>query len=167
MANNSKNQLDESFVGKSAADLGQLIAEQIKPIYQMIGVIVPVKSCSIIHALAGVDKATLTELAKQLQQSHQLIKQKIPKLLDLELIVVKQDDADKRRMLYSLTTLGKQQAQLLRDHSMQAVYNNLSEEINADIYQVLNQALTSLKAKDLFSRFQECGNDQGRKSDPA
>lgn len=147
--------LNQTFVGKAAEDLGQLIGEQIKPVYQSIGVIVPVKSCSIIHALEGVKHATLTELAKQLQQSHQLVKQKIPKLLDLKLIVVAQDPSDKRRQQYRLTDLGRKQAQLLQEHSMQAVYQSLSDEINADIFQVLNAAISGLKAKDLLSRFNE------------
>lgn len=142
-------------MGKYAEDLGQLIGEQIKPVYQKIGVVVPVKSCSIIQVLSGLESATLTELAKELQQSHQLVKQKIPKLLDLNLIAVAQDENDKRRMLYSLTSEGEAQAQLLREHSMQAVYQTLSDEIGADISQVLNAAIQSLKNKDLFTRFIE------------
>ena len=154
--NHANNQtVVRSFIGKQADDLGNLISEQIKPIYQSLGIFVPVKSCSIIHQLYVTKLATVTELAKALKQSHQLVKQKLPRLLKLELIESSNDPEDKRRVLYRLTQLGIDQAERLNQHSMAQVYANLCEEINADLYQVLTAAINGLKQKDLFSRFKE------------
>lgn len=150
--------IDRSFIGKQADDLGNLISEQIKPIYQSLGIIVPVKSCSIIHQLSLTKSATVTELAKALQQSHQLVKQKLPRLLKLALIDASNDPDDKRRVLYQLTQIGRDQAERLKQHSMTQVYANLSEEINADLYQVLTAAIEGLKQKDLLHRFNEHNN---------
>jgi len=145
----------KSFIGKQADDLSNLILEQIKPIYHSLGIIVPIKSCSIIHYLDILNDMSVTNLAKQLNQSHQLIKQKLPKLQKLGLIHQQNDENDKRRTTYHLTESGQQQALLLTQHSMYSVYQHLSDEVGADINQVLASAILCLKQKDLFTRFQE------------
>jgi DNA-binding MarR family transcriptional regulator len=148
--NNSK-----AFIGKQADDLSNLIREQIKPIYDSLGIVVPVKSCSVIHYLHNFDALSVTDLAKHLKQSHQLIKQKLPKLQNLGLIEQRDDDNDKRRSTYHLTNEGKNQAELLDENSLISVYQHLSDEIGADLHKVLNQAINGLKHKDLLTRFNE------------
>jgi DNA-binding MarR family transcriptional regulator len=143
-----------SFIGKQADDLGQLIKAQIQPLLQQLGIIVPVKSCSIIHYLYQSDDNSLADLAKQLQQSHQLVKQKLPRLIDLGLVIKIKDQQDKRRTIYRLTEAGRAQAALLEENSLLHVYEDLSREIGANLYQVLNDAIDSLKRKDLLSRFE-------------
>ncbi len=150
-----KEAFENSFIGKQADDLGQLISEQIKPVYQSLGIVVPVKSCSVVHYLGKQGQCTVTEIAKGLSQSHQLVKQKLPRLLKLGLIDLSNDPNDKRRVLYHLTDLGSRQSDLLTQHSMFQVYANLSNEINADLYQILTAAIEGLRNKDLFSRFTE------------
>lgn len=153
-----KQNLSESFIGKQAEDLSQLIGEQIKPLYVSLGIVVPVKSCSIIHALSQEQHASVTEIAKSLNQSHQLVKQKLPRLQKLELITTNADPDDKRKTLYQLTERGKVQAQLLRDHSLTEVYSRLSSEVGADLYQILTAAIKGLRRTDLFTRYQELQN---------
>ncbi len=147
--------LSESFIGKQADDLGQLISEQIKPLYADLGILIPVKSCSIIHTLSKMQQASVTEIAKGLNQSHQLIKQKLPRLQKLRLIAAEADPDDKRKTFYQLTDLGHAQATLLKEHSLSEVYAQLSAEVGADLYQILTAAIAGLKSKDLFSRYQE------------
>ena len=150
----------ESFIGKQADDLSILIREQIKPIYESLGIVVPVKSCSIIHYLNQFDELSITELARHLKQSHQLVKQKIPKLQTLGLIEKRDDSHDKRRSTYHLTKSGVKQAKLLERNSLISVYQNLSDEIGADLHQVLNNAIKCLKQKDLLSRFVKNNNEK-------
>ena len=157
-----------SFIGKHADDLGTLISVQIKPIYDSLGLVVPVKSCSIIHCLemahsGETQGVSLADLSKSLNQSHQLVKQKLPRLLKLGLIAVKKDANDKRRLLYSLTSSGHKQAALLNENSLDKVYENLSNEINTDLNKMLVAAIDGLKNKDLLTRFNEQNNSQ-RKS---
>lgn len=144
-----------SFIGKQAEDLSQLIREQIKPIYDSLGIVVPVKSCSIIHYLSTLNQLSVTDLAKQLKQSHQLVKQKLPKLERLGLIESQSDKNDKRRTTYQLTNSGREQAQLLRENSLTNVYQHLSDEIGANLHQVLESAINGLKQKDLLTRFKQ------------
>ncbi len=152
---NKTKKLSDSFIGKQADDLSNLIREQIKPIYEALGIVVPVKSCSVIHYLNKFDDLSVTDLAKHLNQSHQLIKQKLPKLQKLGLITTRSDENDKRRTTYHLTVVGRHQAQLLSENSLNAVYEHLSEEINANLHKVLNNAINGLKQKDLLTRFYE------------
>lgn len=150
----SKNNTSpHSFIGKQADDLGQLLYVQVKPIYELLGIIVPVKSCSIMHFLNNNTGASLVELAKNLQQSHQLVKQKLPRLHKLGLLEIHDDDDDKRRKIYRLTPLGQQQAALLKEHSLQSIYQDLSDEIQSDLNNILSAAINSLQNKDLLSRF--------------
>ncbi len=152
---NQQNNLSHSFIGKQADDLSNLIREQIKPIYESLGIVVPVKSCSVVHYLNKYDDLSLTDLAKHLKQSHQLVKQKLPKLQSLGLIEQRDDHNDKRRSTYHLTKDGKQQALLLEQNSLITVYQHLSDEIGADLHLVLNNAINGLKNKDLLTRFNE------------
>ena len=150
----SKQQtLQTSFIGKQAEDLSQLIREQIKPIYESLGIVVPVKSCSIIHYLNKFGELSVTDLAKHLKQSHQLVKQKLPKLQNLGLLESKSDENDKRRTTYHLTDEGIKQAELLKANSLTNVYQHLSDEVGANLHQVLEKAIDGLKQKDLLTRF--------------
>ena len=153
---NSSQQQHNSraFIGKQADDLGQLIKAQIQPLLEKLGIIVPVKSCSIIHYLYQSDDNSLADLAKKLNQSHQLVKQKLPRLNNLGLLNKTQDPTDKRRSIYQLTDKGREQAALLAENSLLHVYEDLSNEIGANLYQVLNDAIDSLKRKDLLTRFE-------------
>jgi len=152
---NTKTNNSKSFIGKQADDLSNLIREQIKPIYESLGIVVPVKSCSVIHYLNQFDDLSVTDLAKHLKQSHQLVKQKLPKLQNLGLIEQRDDDNDKRRSTYRLTKEGKHQAKLLDENSLISVYQHLSDEVGADLHKVLNKAINGLKQKDLLTRFNE------------
>ncbi len=151
----SSDKISHAFIGKQADDLGQLIHEQVKPLYESLGIIVPVKSCSIIHYLNKYENISVTDLAKHLKQSHQLVKQKLPKLQRLGLIESLSDKNDKRRTTYHLTQSGLSQAKLLKENSLNAVYQHLSKEIGASLHQVLEDAINGLKQKDMLTRFQE------------
>lgn len=153
--NTQTQNIKSSFIGKQAEDLSQLIREQIKPIYDCLGIVVPVKSCSIIHYLHEYKSLSVTDLAKHLKQSHQLVKQKLPKLQILGLIESQGDKNDKRRTTYHLTEAGLEQAQLLSENSLTTVYQHLSDEIGANLHQVLDNAINGLKQKDLLTRFKE------------
>ena len=65
----------KALLGKRAEDLSNLIEEQSQPIFDSLGIIVPIKSCSTLLSLFELQQASVTDLARQLDQSHQLVKQ--------------------------------------------------------------------------------------------
>lgn len=147
----------KALLGKRAEDLSNLIEQQTQPIFDSLGIIVPIKSCSTLLTLLELEQASLVDIAKQLGQSHQLVKQKLPKLMKLGLIQQHSDKEDKRRTLYSLTNKGKQQSKKIKEYLKQsaALVDSISEEIGVDIFEAIDKAAGALQGKSLWYRFKK------------
>lgn len=145
----------KALLGKRAEDLSNLIEQQTQPIFDSLGIIVPIKSCSTLLTLSELGQASLADIARQLQQSHQLVKQKLPKLIKLDLIQQTADPEDKRRTLYSLTPQGKSQTQKIRDYLKQSetLVDSISKDIGVDLFDAIDKAIESMQNKSLWERF--------------
>ena len=97
---------DVAFLGRTVERLSVLIAEQSKAVFDDRGIVIPVRSCSLMTVLAKLGAASASDLARELGHSHQLVMQKIPKLISLGLIRDRIDDEDARRRLFQLTDKG-------------------------------------------------------------
>lgn len=146
----------KALLGKRAEDLSNLIEQQTQPIFESLGIIVPIKSCSTLLTLLELEQASLVDIAKKLGQSHQLVKQKLPKLIKLGLIQQNSDKEDKRRTLYSLTNEGKQQSHKIKEYLNQseALVDSISEEIGVDIFSTIDKAIRVMKDKNLWERLE-------------
>ncbi|MBD3667984.1 MAG: winged helix DNA-binding protein [Kangiella sp.] len=144
----------KALLGKRAEDLSNLIEQQTQPIFDSLGIIVPIKSCSTLLTLLELEQASLVGIAKQLGQSHQLVKQKLPKLIKLGLLQQHSDKEDKRRTLYSLTNEGKRQSKKIKEYLKQsaALVDSISEEIGVDIFEAIDKAIRVMKDKSLWER---------------
>lgn len=100
---------DVAFLGRTVERLSVLIAEQSKAVFDDRGIVIPVRSCSLMTVLAKLGAASASDLARELGHSHQLVMQKIPKLISLGLIRDRPDDDDARRRLFQLTDKGIEQ----------------------------------------------------------
>ena len=100
---------DAVFLGRAVERLSILIAEQSQTVFDTMGIVIPVRSCSLMTVLATLGTASASDLARELGHSHQLVMQKIPKLSRLGLIEHHSDDDDARRMIYRLTDEGTRQ----------------------------------------------------------
>lgn len=144
----------KALLGKRAEDLSNLIEQQTQPIFDSLGIIVPIKSCSTLLTLLELKQASLVDIAKQLGQSHQLVKQKIPKLINLGLVQQHSDKEDKRRTLYSLTSKGEYQSHKIKEYLKQsaALVDSISEEIGVDIFETIDKAIRAMEGKCLKQR---------------
>ncbi len=144
----------KALLGKRAEDLSNLIEQQTQPIFDSLGIIVPIKSCSTLLTLLELEQASLVDIAKKLGQSHQLVKQKLPKLIKLGLIQKHSDKEDKRRTLYSLTSKGKQQSKKIKEYLKQSatLVDSISEEIGVDIFEAIDKAIRAIQDKVLGER---------------
>lgn len=151
----------KALLGKRAEDLSNLIEQQTQPIFDSLGIIVPIKSCSTLLTLLKLEQASLVDIAKQLGQSHQLVKQKLPKLIKLGLIKQNSDKEDKRRTLYSFTSKGKQQTHKIKEYLEQStvLVDSISEEIGVDIFETIDKAIESMKNKSLWVRYRDKSNN--------
>lgn len=144
---------DISFLGRLAEALSTRIEEQTRDLFADAGIVIPVKSCSLLTALRQAGEASAAELARKLGQSHQLVVQKFPALLRLDLITQHADPADARRKIFRLTEAGLAQMALLDAYTagISAVYARLFEE-TGDTHAVLLKTLKALEDRPLRER---------------
>ncbi|WP_417446657.1 winged helix DNA-binding protein [Kangiella sp.] len=145
----------KALLGKRAEDLSNLIEQQTQPIFDSLGIIVPIKSCSTLLSLLELEQASLVDISKELGQSHQLVKQKIPKLIKLGLVQQHSDKEDKRRTLYSLTNKGEEQSHKIKEYLKEsaALVDSISEEIGVHIFGSIDKAIKAIEGKSLWERF--------------
>ncbi|WP_265562205.1 winged helix-turn-helix transcriptional regulator [Sphingomicrobium arenosum] len=148
---------DEGYLGKRLQDVLALATQQIAQVHAARGLVMPVEGTSTLHALAPGTRRSLTEIARQLGQSHQLIAQRLQRLVQQGLATKTADPNDGRRSEYQLTSLGVEQWEIL-DHFMDdvAIVNRrLFEEIGCDLVAALDAMAKALKHQDYRSRFAE------------
>ena len=150
-----KNTYSKAFLGKRAEDLSNLIEQQTQPIFDELKIVVPISSCSTILALKTLKTASLVEIARQLEQSHQLVKQKLPKLERLGLISKSADSLDKRKTNYKLTPQGIEQSEKVESYLKvsEDLVKTVSDEIGNDVAEILSDALSALRSKTLLERY--------------
>ncbi len=143
-----------SFLGKRVDKLSALIEQQVAEVFQELGIIVPVRSCSLMVALVNLGSASIADIAKYLQQSHQLVSQKTPVLTRLDLLSSGPDPHDSRRKVFRLTEVGLKQCELLNQHTdiIIKAYANLNAEIGVNIYELLGQTIVALEKNSLYNR---------------
>lgn len=144
---------DPVILGRTVERLSTLIEIQSEVVFNEYGVVIPVKSCSLMVQLARLEHATAADLARALNVSHQLVLQKLPKLLRLRLITAAQDLEDARKKSFSLTASGQQQIEIFlkcRDLIKQA-YAGLFEEVG-DLFSLTNTFIGALEEKPLCER---------------
>lgn len=141
------------FLGRAAERLSVLIIDQSQMVFDTMGVVIPVRSCSMMVVLASLGTATASDLARELGHSHQLVMQKIPKLVRLGLIVCRSDDEDARRRIFQLTDKGIEQlakfeqcAKLIED-----AYVELFAEVG-DVRQLVDRTVSALNETPLTKR---------------
>lgn len=144
---------DRVFLGRLVENLGNLIESQSADLFRMAGIVVPVKSCSLMMAIQTLEPVAAVELARALECSHQLVLQKIPKLLRLGLIEQQPCSDDRRKNLFRLTDKGRGDLVVAAAifPALEGTYDALTEG-SADIFEALEAATTALKRRPLVDR---------------
>jgi DNA-binding MarR family transcriptional regulator len=144
---------DVSFLGRLSEMLSMRIEEQTRELFDASGIVVPVRSCSLLVVLEQAGEASAAQLARALGHSHQLVTQKIPALLRLGLITQHPDPADARRKLFRLTDKGRAQLASVNAYSdrIAEIYRTLFEEVG-DTHKIILDTLTALEERPLSQR---------------
>ncbi|MXO55276.1 MarR family transcriptional regulator [Altererythrobacter gangjinensis] len=145
---------NKAYLGKRLQDLMDLTHVQMQLVYEARGLDIPVEGSSTLQALGPNKALSLSDLARNLAQPHQLVAQRLNKLLKRGLIEKTPDLFDKRRSEYSLTPAGLEQWELLDQIMVDAGEANqdLFDEIGVDLIAALENATTTLKACGLHER---------------
>lgn len=149
---------DVVFLGRSVERLSVLIAEQSKMVFDRMGVVIPVRSCSLITVLAKLGTASASDLARELGHSHQLVMQKIPKLVSLGLIEHRNDHNDARRRVFHLTGEGVAQLEKFEQCTtlIRTAYDGLFAEVG-DVKQFIDRTADALNRRPLDERMHLSG----------
>ncbi|MEO9634217.1 MAG: hypothetical protein ABJF89_05310 [Parasphingorhabdus sp.] len=96
----------------------------------------------------------MVEIARALDEQHQLTAHRAKQLESLSLVRRKQDANDKRRRTFHLTQKGRVEAEKVEAVCRQGVeiFEDLSEELGCDLNRVLNSAHALLQQRPVVSR---------------
>lgn len=141
------------FLGRLSETLSDLIETQSADVFVANGLLIPVKSSSLMVALDAIEPASAADLAHALECSHQLVLQKTPKLMKAGLIVRAPCPEDGRRKLFSLTDKGRAELATLRalEPEFVAAYEALEASVG-DLHAVLRAAIEALRERPLGER---------------
>lgn len=155
--------LDRTYLGLLSEQLSDLIEQQSAEVFARAGLVIPVKSSSLLTAIATLGPVSVSDLVRALNRSHQLIQQKIPKLLTLELITRRPNPDDQRAMLIEITQKGREQLALLDDLSplFERAYAEMEQEAGP-VFDTIDRAIRSLKSRPLVGRCEPVGSKAAR-----
>ncbi|MDN3651795.1 hypothetical protein QWY77_03320 [Thalassotalea ponticola] len=142
------------FTPKLALDFASLIEKQAKPIYERIGLKIPVITSSTVVVLIEHETASLLDIARYLDIPHQLASQRVKTLLKLNVICAYKDPSDKRKTNYQLTEFGIEQGSILMDYLDKAdlVFEELNDELGLDLKSLLTLLNKSFEITTLEQR---------------
>ncbi|HWW12629.1 MAG TPA: MarR family transcriptional regulator [Brevundimonas sp.] len=146
-------ELNRTFLGRLSEQLSELIEQQSAEVFERAGLVIPVKSSSLMGAIATLGPVSVADLVRALNRSHQLIQQKMPKLLKLGLVSRRSDPDDQRVVLIELTDKGREQLALLDslDGEFERAYAEMEQDAGP-VFDAISRAIASLKARPLIDR---------------
>ena len=142
-----------TFLGLMSERLSDLIEQQSAEVFARAGLVIPVKSCSLLTAIEAEGPASIADLMRVLDRSHQLIQQKLPKLVKLELVTRRPNPDDQRAKMIEITAKGREQLALLKTLSPQfdRAYSDI-EEVAGPAFDTIIRTIESLESRSLSER---------------
>ncbi len=146
-------ELNRTFLGRLSEQLSDLIEQQSAEVFARAGLIIPVKSSSLMVAISTLGPVSVAELGRQLDRSHQLIQQKVPKLEKLGLVTRQPDPEDQRVTLIEITERGREQLALLDslDGAFERAYAEMEQDAGP-VFDGISRAIKALKSRPLIDR---------------
>ena len=146
-------ELNRTFLGRLSEQLSELIEQQSAEVFKRAGLVIPVKSSSLMGAIAMLGPVSVADLGRALGRSHQLIQQKLPKLVQLELVMRQPDPQDQRVILIQVTDRGREQLALLDalDGEFERAYAEMEQDAGP-VFDGIKRAIQSLQERPLIER---------------
>lgn len=145
--------LNRTYLGRLSEQLSELIEQQSAEVFKRAGLVIPVKSSSLLGAIATLGPVSVADLGRALDRSHQLLQQKVPKLVKLGLISRQPDPEDQRVMLIEITDRGREQLALLDslNGAFESAYAEMEQEAGP-VFDVIGRAVVALQSRPLIDR---------------
>jgi DNA-binding MarR family transcriptional regulator len=150
----SQKPLRRVFLGDTLDQLSAVILEQGQKALREAGVELSPRVAPIVLLLAKRGPLTAADLAKALQQPHQLVAQRLDALVDLKIIIRVSDPADARRKLLKMTPKGRVQLARLKEmlDLIEAAYERMFDRIGCDLSAKVLEAAEELSREPLADR---------------
>jgi DNA-binding MarR family transcriptional regulator len=146
-------ELSRTYLGRLSEQLSDLIEQQSAEVFKRAGLIIPVKSSSLLGAVATLGPVSVSDLVRALNRSHQLIQQKIPKLVTLGLVTRQPNPDDQRVIFIEITDKGREQLALL--DALGPEFDRAYAEMEQDagpVFDAIDRAIKALKSRPLVDR---------------
>jgi DNA-binding MarR family transcriptional regulator len=146
--------LNGAFVANRLSALVDLIALQGDSLLEDAGISIPSRAVSCVLLVGDQGQVSAADIAKALQQPHQLATQRVEALIKLGLLKRIDDPEDGRRKILALTAKGKDQYVRLnvRLAEVEQAFLGLFAEIDCDLLAVVERAIESLRDTPLLKR---------------
>lgn len=152
--------LGKIALGSRVRLLGDLITEDAEQIYGLYGIKMNPKWFPVFYVLSKEKEQTITGVAKAIGHSHVSVSKIVGEMKRAKLIIEKDNTADKRRTVVSLSTAGKSIAQKIENQyvDVHAALEEMSSQATHDLWKSLEEWEFLLRQKSLLSRVAEKKN---------
>lgn len=146
--------LNGAFLSNKLLRLVDLIALQGDDLLREAEITIPSRAVACTLFIGDKGQASLADIAKALDEPHQLTAQRVEGLIQLDLLERRDDPDDRRRKALTLTRKGKAQYQLLlvRLAEIERALSDLYAEIGFDLSEILETAIGALRRTPLLDR---------------
>lgn len=143
-----------AFLANQLHRLVDLIAKQGDELLMAAGLSLPSRAVSSVMLIGEHGQISAADIARELEQPHQLVTQRIDNLIELGFVGRVDDPRDGRRKILKLTRKGKKEWRLLdaclRD--AEQVFLDLHQEIECDLSAVTLRAIKALSSESIVDR---------------
>lgn len=149
--------LSGAFLANRLDRLADLIADQGEALLQHAGLDMPPRTVSLLLFVGEHRKLSAADAAALLGLPHQLVTQRTELLIGLGLIERKDDPADGRRKVLTLSAKGRGQYARLRTRLAEAAdaFDALFDEIGCDLARIVAKAQAALEREPLSQRMKQ------------
>lgn len=153
-----------AFVANTLERLVSQIVEQGDVLLRDAGLDFPSRAASTVLLLGERARISAADLAKALDQPHQLITQRVDLLIELGIVSRAGDPGDARRRILVLTAKGKRQFKALKARLTlaEAAFAALSAEIGCDLLDATRSAIAALGRSSVLERVRALEKTGGR-----
>ena len=143
-----------AFVANTLERLASQIMEQGNALLRDAGLDFPSRAASTVLLLGEQARISAADLAKALDQPHQLVTQRVDLLIELGIVSRAGDPGDARRRILVLTSKGKRQFKALKARLTlaEAAFAALSAEIGCDLADATRGAIAALGRSSVLDR---------------
>lgn len=149
--------IGSAFLGARAQRLADLLSQQGDEFFRAAGIVIPVRTVSIVLYLRQFGPSSLVQIAAALDEPHQVTAKRTAQLEKLSMLSREDDPHDKRRKFFRLTRRGSHETKRIEarcKHAL-AIFEDINRELDVHLGDALDAAYVALTRSSMLSRSTE------------